>query len=500
MSDVEFLTKESAGKIPNSHVRIFIRSPAITLPEDFSILTKAQSSVLLLKKIISVNHPLKPKIPEQKLIYRGRVLKDSELIVEILKDDLSTDQTFHLVVKPSFDLETAKGVSSTVAQAIRSSYPWLRRRNYGNQLPDSNNNPSSSASNKQAAKNQIPGESQSSLGHEAPHISGYPSTTFQTVQIPPPQFQQELLFQQMQQQYARGTQQAIHSSQPNSLPAQQQSQPQYSSFAEQQVQQTSIPWRYPLYYCVMINGLPYMMPVQYIQYPFSYQPPLQNNVNLNPPQQVVQAQPVFVPPQPDQNNDAGGRNRRRAATFWLVLKLGFLVYLFSQNASVERIILLHIFALVVFLYQTGRLRIVRRRRHRAAAAHAFNNNVFAPPQIPPAIPHDQGVAPSIGQQNAASGSSHSPSSSSQLNQASSSSQNNERASEENVSRNHDNSTSIPSLHNDPTAGTSNEAPANPAIDQPLTWRDIEHGLWTFVASLIPTNAPDVGQQEENLGM
>jgi len=47
--------------------------------------------------------------------------------------------------------------------------------------------------------------------------------------------------------------------------------------------------------------------------------------------------------------DLAVRDQRRAASLWLFLKLAFGVYLFSQNGSIERIVLLNIAALIIFL-------------------------------------------------------------------------------------------------------------------------------------------------------
>lgn len=47
--------------------------------------------------------------------------------------------------------------------------------------------------------------------------------------------------------------------------------------------------------------------------------------------------------------EIAARDQRRAASLWLLMKLAFGVYLFSQNGSIERIVLLHIAALVIFL-------------------------------------------------------------------------------------------------------------------------------------------------------
>ena|SRR6266498_233329 len=92
----------SSNNIGGDKVKIFIRSPTTTLPDGYFILSNLDSSVLSLKQTIFETHPLKPAVRDQKLIYRGRVLSDNDLIENILKDGLETDQTFHLVVKPSF--------------------------------------------------------------------------------------------------------------------------------------------------------------------------------------------------------------------------------------------------------------------------------------------------------------------------------------------------------------------------------------------------------------
>jgi hypothetical protein len=56
-----------------------------------------------------------------------------------------------------------------------------------------------------------------------------------------------------------------------------------------------------------------------------------------------------------------------AGNIWLALKLYFMIFILSQGASLERILLFHAIALVMFLYQTGRLRIVVHRRQQPQA-------------------------------------------------------------------------------------------------------------------------------------
>ncbi|CAG8756423.1 32406_t:CDS:2 [Gigaspora margarita] len=108
-------------------VRIFIRSPTTTLPDDFSILTSLDSSVLTLKRAIFETHPTKPNVRDQRLIYRGRVLNDSDTIINVLRSELATDQIFHLVVKPSF--QTSAETTSTTNARIATP---LTGQSFGN--------------------------------------------------------------------------------------------------------------------------------------------------------------------------------------------------------------------------------------------------------------------------------------------------------------------------------------------------------------------------------
>jgi hypothetical protein len=89
---------------------------------------------------------------------------------------------------------------------------------------------------------------------------------------------------------------------------------------------------------------------------FNYEIPLQNQAQAQQqqqPQQQQQARRPVVLVRPV--------NAQRAASIWLALKLYFVVFILCQGASLERILLFHAIALVMFMYQTGRLRVVVRR-------------------------------------------------------------------------------------------------------------------------------------------
>lgn len=143
-------TSDSSNSIsPNEKVRIFIRSPTTPSPEGFSILISPDSSVLILKQTIFDTHPQKPVVSDQKLIYRGKVLNDSDTIINVLRDGLGTDQTFHLVVKPSFSpISESTGASKSSSNSVPLSQQQRNRLPQGypptsssTQISDQNNRP-----------------------------------------------------------------------------------------------------------------------------------------------------------------------------------------------------------------------------------------------------------------------------------------------------------------------------------------------------------------------
>ncbi|CAG8685552.1 9828_t:CDS:2, partial [Scutellospora calospora] len=54
----------------------------------------------------------------------------------------------------------------------------------------------------------------------------------------------------------------------------------------------------------------------------------------------------------------------------------------------------------------------------------------------------------------------------------------------------------PNLNNRNTPSSSSSTAHLPPSPTPVNNQNNNHALWTFVASLIPTNAPDVGQQDD----
>lgn len=137
--------------------------------------------------------------------------------------------------------------------------------------------------------------------------------------------------------------------------------------------------------------------------------------------------------------------------WWLLFKLSFLVYIFSQNASTMRVVVLYVSALVIFLVQTRWLVGVVRwpiRRVRGGNGRQGGVVVPAPVPLPAADAANVRAAPGVGDQ--------------QLQQ---------------MDPNNDNATPQVTL-----------APQQP--QPPSFLQNIQSLLWTFISTLIPENQQD----------
>ncbi|KAG0204944.1 hypothetical protein BGX33_008185 [Mortierella sp. NVP41] len=286
------------------------------------------------------------------------------------------------------------------------------------------------------------------------------------------------------------------------------------------------------YQYVIVNGMPYLAPSCYIpllhmQQQFgmtgptttapqsgpAFNSPVNGLQQQNQPQREAGAGAVA----PDGNaQDQAARGQRRAASLWLLLKLAFGVYLFSQNGSIERIVLLHIAALIIFLHQTGRLRIVRRvprplqdgpRDPAVNAAEQHN-----------AVPFTNHTDQHVQVNTTATTTTPTDSGTHDTTNPTSSSTTSKVESHKDdallVSDAKDRPVKLdspPTVGQDnATASTDNTGPRNttteqasPASSAPAqqprdsTWRHVEHGILTFIASLIPTPPPENEQIDAN---
>ncbi|KAG0050144.1 hypothetical protein BGZ83_005064 [Gryganskiella cystojenkinii] len=211
--------------------------------------------------------------------------------------------------------------------------------------------------------------------------------------------------------------------------------------------------------------------------------------------------------------DLAARDQRRAASLWLFLKLAFGVYLFSQNGSIERIVLLNIAALIIFLHQTGRLRIVRRIVHQPGDQGQGGHNPGAPaqqqqPQQQP-TQQPQTTTSTTTTTTTTSTSTASSSTDNRLNDNTTATSSLAGSSNTTSSDTHGSSSSFttettqpmhtsPSPSNEETTtattmeGVNAEQQQQPQPQPRLsTWRSIEHALLTFVTSLVPAPPPEI---------
>jgi len=94
-------------------------------------------------------------------------------------------------------------------------------------------------------------------------------------------------------------------------------------------------------------------------YPAVMQPTaVQPQLEAAQPAQVAPAPPPVEPDIPLDDEFAAALGHR-PNPWWLLFRLSFLVYIFSQNASFERIVFLHFLAVFIWLWQTGRLQVPR---------------------------------------------------------------------------------------------------------------------------------------------
>jgi len=117
-------------------VQIKIKSPSAAIP-DLEFKCDLNERILQIKKRISENYPTKPAESAQKLVYSGKILKDSDPLCDILRfEDECSVFTFHLVcsipLKQKSLVTNTDGLrqrvavsSSNTASGVSSNAPTL---------------------------------------------------------------------------------------------------------------------------------------------------------------------------------------------------------------------------------------------------------------------------------------------------------------------------------------------------------------------------------------
>ncbi|KAJ3036381.1 hypothetical protein HDV00_002797 [Rhizophlyctis rosea] len=342
---------------------IVIRCPSFP-DTNFTLQVDLRWPLLQVKEALAEQYPSKPPVGSQRIIHGGKLRSDVEVLADIFSNcESTTTPTLHLVIKAESVPTPAPAPSVQLSVGAPGDSELRQRRNVAITPP-------TSASS--TIIETAPVVASTPVSSEAPE----PNNTNKTPVPPPPQ---QNAWPQLPFPYQvvliNGIPYALH-----------------SAFAQPHIPTTpQLP--YP--------AMPHLLPAQY---PFPpHIPGLVPPPAAAPaPHAVPQHQPAPPPPQPQQpapaapaapapnpapanaaaaafglnaaaaappdefGAAAGGANRIQNA-IWLLIKMTFLLYLFNQNASLERMILLNVIALVIFLFQTG---VLRFRRVNGAAAGA----------------------------------------------------------------------------------------------------------------------------------
>ncbi|KAF9193231.1 hypothetical protein BGZ50_007629 [Haplosporangium sp. Z 11] len=459
---------------------VIISSPTHS-PHKFSLSVSQQCSILELKEIIGSRLDAKPAITDQRLIFGGRILEDKDTLGRIFEkvDCSDSSPTIHVVVSQKHQQQQPKQTSAAASPASPSPLRFRVNTETRSATPGTTTTTTTAAA---------------TTGHN--HNTGHLFTPF-TAASP------------ATSTMASNTNTTAIPAYPTSMPLS-----QTLSWQSQQLQhdpQLQQPMQY-----VLVNGMPYLIPAAYLpmlhlqqqmHYNMAYYPYYSTAMGMNADGSMsFQHIPTFATgaqvraaaagaagAEEDRNaQENAAREQRRAASLWLLMKLAFGVYLFSQNGSIERIVLLHIAALIIFLHQTGRLRIVRRI---GQAPGDEANGAAAAPQ-----PENAATAPAPTHGNQTNDGTTTDASSEN------STATHSDAGSNNISGNSQASTSPPSSSSSHSASTTTaEARAEGSQQQAgqgqttteaaqprmSKWRSIEHALLTFVTSLVPAPPPDI---------
>ncbi|KAG0254624.1 hypothetical protein BG011_005622 [Mortierella polycephala] len=471
---------------------VIISSPTHS-PHKFSLSVSQQCSILELKEIIGSRLDAKPAITDQRLIFGGRILEDKDTLDHIFEkvDCSDSSPTIHVVVSQKHQHQYQQPKQ---ASAPTSPTPLRFRVNTEARSATPGTTTTTTTTTTTAA---------ATTGHN--HNTGHLFTPFTTIATASP----------ATSTMSSNTTTTNIPAYPTSTPLLQT--PSWQSQQQQYEQQLQQPMQY-----VLVNGMPYLTPAAYLpmlhlqqqmQYNMAYYPYYNTAMGMNADGSMsFQHIPAFATgvqfpagaaaatggaagAEEDRNaQENAAREQRRAASLWLLMKLAFGVYLFSQNGSIERIVLLHIAALIIFLHQTGRLRIVRRidqlpgdEANGAAAAPQPGNAATAPAPAPThGSQTNDGMATDSFSENSTA--THSGAASNNISGSSQAS-----ASSSSSPAGHLTSTTTTEARAGGSQQQAGQGQTTTEAAQPRmsTWRSIEHALLTFVTSLVPAPPPDI---------
>lgn len=314
----------------NDNIQLIIRCPFITT--DLNLYIDPDSTVLMLKKKIYKEFPTNPKPSDQKLIYGGRILHNIEIIADVLKRcDNTVPQTIHLVIN-SIAIKNVNKTSDVSSPSTKTNSPTspssVSSITTSVNANDSNINNNNNLNNNVINKKEI----LSNNSTEEP----IKNTTIAT------------------SSNVSNNEEASTSTTNDSSIIVQTPQPSYD-FTQY----------------VLINNVIYaVQPAPKFNLPVMPSIPLTSTFE-NTNERNVEPEVPNVENNNEQQQDENLQAQQAAFNqlfedapqeehpnqFFLFVRLAFVVYLFSQNGGYLRMILINLIALIIFLYQTGRLRI-----------------------------------------------------------------------------------------------------------------------------------------------
>ncbi|KAF8945432.1 hypothetical protein BGZ47_002627 [Haplosporangium gracile] len=464
----------------DSSLSVVISSPTHT-PHKFTLNLSRQCSILELKEIIVTRLDTKLTLADQRLIFGGRILDDKDTLDRIFEkvDCSSISPTIHLVVSHRHDPGQTQQQQQQQQQQTTTPASSVPLRFRGN----SDNTPSTAPTN-----------NNNTAATSSTNLNGFAFTPFTTAT--PAATTTGVCDGRTETDAPSNTTNPATAYSPFSFTTTAGGVPVMVPMAPQAMQY------------VLVNGMPYLVPAVYLpmlhyqqmqqtygQFQFlpngtPFLPSLQN-INNNNSSNPIAAVTTDMPQQNAQ--EIAARDQRRATSLWLLMKLAFGIYLFGQNGSIERLVLLHIAALVIFLHQTGRLRIVRRIVQNPPADDAAQGAANPVPGAAAAPQPTQTTTSTSTTTTTSTSTSTSSSADSNASAANTSSNSTSSTIQHATTSTSENSTTQQQQPHggdaqaQETVATATEA-AQPRVSP---WRSLEHALLTFVTSLVPAPQPDI---------
>ncbi|KAF9547802.1 hypothetical protein EC957_007748 [Mortierella hygrophila] len=469
----------------DSQLSVVINSPTHT-PHKFTLDLSRQCTILELKEIIVTRLDTKLTVSDQRLIFGGRILDDKDTLDRVFEkvDCSSISPTIHLVVSHRHEPGHTQQQTPLHTTTTPTSPAPIRFR--GN----SDNSSSAASTNTNTAATS------------GTDLNNFAFTQFTTA-TPAAATATGARDGRTETGASNSTTNTTTAYNPFPFMATAGGVPVMVPMAPQAMQY------------VLVNGMPYLVPAVYLPMlhyqqmqqtygQFQFLPdgapflPHQNinsiNSNINNPiVDQARAGAAVAAEAPQQNaQEIAARDQRRAASLWLLMKLAFGIYLFGQNGSIERLVLLHIVALVIFLHQTGRLRIVRRIVQNPPAEDAAQgaaNPVPGAAAAPQPTQTTTSTSTTTTTTTSTSTSGPANSSASTANSSSNGGTNTQYA----TTSTSESSTTQQQQQQGGNAQAQETVTATTEAAQPQVspWRSLEHALLTFVTSLVPAPQPDI---------